>query len=107
MNDGDVRRAKEIEILQCLLGIACLVASLYAERIVELKAAFAAALQINAAIFARERKVSGVRLAARGGRVDHIAKFLRGSAGGDRQLPRLAVAPRRGFLRCRQYALDG
>src|SRR3982075_1973749 len=107
MNDGDVRRAEEIEILQCLLGVGRLVAARDAQRIVKLKAAFAASLQIDAAIFARERKVSGARLAARGGAVHRIAKFFRGSAGGDRQLPGLAVAPRRGFLRRRQYALDG
>src|ERR1700686_3344751 len=58
MNDGDMRRAEEIEILQRLPGVARLVAAGYAERIVKLKAAFAAALQIDAAIFARERKVS-------------------------------------------------
>src|SRR5258708_39811908 len=60
MNDGNMRRAEEIEIFQRLPGVARLVASLYAERIVKLEAAFAAALQIDAAIFARERKVSAV-----------------------------------------------
>src|SRR5258705_12919426 len=63
MNDGNVRRAEEIEILQRLPGVARLVAPGYAERVVELKAAFAAALQVDAAIFAREWKISGVRLA--------------------------------------------
>src|SRR5213592_4948130 len=62
MNDGDVRRAEEIEILQRLPGVARLVASGYAERVVELKAAFAAPFQVDAAIFAREWKVSAVRL---------------------------------------------
>src|SRR6202790_4536506 len=56
MNDGDVRRAEEIEIFQGLPGVGRLVASGNAERIVKLKAAFAAALQIQATIFSRKRK---------------------------------------------------
>src|SRR5258708_328352 len=107
MNDGNVRRAEEVEILQRLPGVARLVASLYAERVVELKAAFAAPLKIDAAIFARERKVSAVRLAAGGGTVHYIAKLFRCRTRGDDQLPRLAVAPPRGFLRPRSDALDG
>src|SRR3982751_1373864 len=63
VNDGDMRRTEEIEILKRLLGVGCLVASGYAERIVKLEAAFAPPLQINAAIFARERKISAVRFA--------------------------------------------
>src|SRR5205085_7526726 len=76
MNDRDVRRAEEIEILQPLLGVAHLVASGYAERVVKLKAAFPAALQIDAAILARERKVSGVRRAAGGSAMNHVAEFF-------------------------------
>src|SRR5258707_15801001 len=66
MNDGNVRRAEEIEVFQRLPGVGRLVAPDYAERVVKLKAAFSAALQVDAAIFARERKVSAVRLAAGG-----------------------------------------
>src|SRR5260370_3217925 len=69
MNDGNVRRAEEIEILQRLPGVSRLVASGDAGRVVKLKAAFAAALQLAAAIFARARTVPGVRLAAGGGTI--------------------------------------
>src|SRR6266436_5989652 len=85
MNDGNVRRAEEVEILQRLPGVARLVASGYAERVVKLKAAFAPPLEIDAAVFARERKVAGVRLAAGGGAIYHIAKFLRCGSRGDHQ----------------------
>src|SRR5258708_25990625 len=90
MNDGDMRRAEEIEIFQCLFGVARLVAPDDAERIIKLKAAFATPLQIDAAIFARERKIPGVRLAARGGAVDHVTELFGRSTRSDRELPRLA-----------------
>src|ERR1700722_7297420 len=61
VNDGDVRRSEEIEILERLPGIGRLVAARDTERIVELKTAFAAAFQIDAAIFARKRKVAIIR----------------------------------------------
>ena len=77
MNDGNVRRAEEVEILQRLPGVGRLVAPGNAERVVKLKAAFAAALQLDAAIFARKREVTGIRPAARSGRIHHIAESLR------------------------------
>src|SRR3954470_21723669 len=57
MNDRDVRRAEEIVILQRLLRIRRLVASDDAERVVELKTALAAAVEIDAEIFAWRREV--------------------------------------------------
>src|SRR5690242_20537299 len=57
VDDRDMRRAKEIVILQRLLGVGGLVASGYAERVVELEAAFAPPLQIDAEIFAWSRKI--------------------------------------------------
>src|SRR5205814_10663248 len=107
MNNGDMRRTEEVEILQRLPGGTRLVTSDYAERVVELEAAFAATLEINAAIFARERKVSAIWFAAGGRAIDRIAELLGGRARGNRQLPRLAVAPRCGLLRGRQDAFDG
>src|SRR6202011_4180753 len=67
VDDGDMRRAEEVEILQRLLRVARLVASGDAERVVKLEAAFAPARQIDAAIFARERKIPAVRPRAGGG----------------------------------------
>src|ERR1700748_111967 len=58
VNDGDMRRTEEIEILQRLLRIGRLVATRNTERVVQLKADFASALQIDAAIFPRERKIA-------------------------------------------------
>src|SRR6202022_612833 len=104
---GDMRRAEEIEVFKRLFRIARFVTPGNAKRIVKLKAALAAALEIDPAIFARERKVTRIRLAAERGAIDRIAKFLGRSTRGDGELPGLAVAPRRGFLRRRQYALDG
>src|SRR4030081_469693 len=57
MNDRDMRRAEEIVVFQRLLTIARLVASDDAERVVQLEAALAAALQIDAEIFARRREI--------------------------------------------------
>src|SRR5712675_1138946 len=101
------RRLRDRGHAQRLRRIARFVTPGNAERVVKLKAALAAALEIDPAIFARERKVAGIRLAAGGGAIDRIAKSLGRSTRGDRELPGLAVAPRRGFLRSRQYALDG
>src|SRR5450631_4880656 len=101
-----MRRAEEIEVFKRLFRIARLVAPGNAERVVKLKAALAAALEIDAAIFARERKVAGIRFAAGGGAINRIAKFFGRRTRRDRELPGLAVAPRRGFLRRRQYSLD-
>src|ERR1700739_4777726 len=60
VNDGDVRRPEEIEVLERLPGIGRLVAARDAERIVELEAAFAAAVDGDAAIVARTRIVAVV-----------------------------------------------
>src|SRR4051812_6764110 len=57
-DDRDVRRAEEVEILQRLLRIGGLVAACDPERVVELKSALAAAIEIDAAILAREREVA-------------------------------------------------
>src|ERR1700757_23775 len=58
VDDGDVRRAEEIEILQRLFGVSGLVAFGNARRVVELKAASPPPLQVHAAIFARKRKIA-------------------------------------------------
>src|SRR5229473_3363907 len=107
VDDGDMRRAEEIEVFKRLFRIARFVTSGNAQRVVKLKAALAAAIEIDTAIFARERKVAGIRLAAGRGAMDRSAKCLGGRTRGECELPGLAVAPRRGFLRSRQYALDG
>ena len=78
---------------QRLLRIRHLVASDDAERVVELKAALAAAIEIDAEIFARRRKVMPVLGAGRGLLVDPLAKPFLGLAARDQHLPRLAVAP--------------
>src|ERR1700704_1183491 len=57
MNDRDMRRAEEIVILKRLFAIGRLVAAHDAKRVVELEAAFAAALQVDPEIFARRGKV--------------------------------------------------
>ncbi len=57
VNDRDMRRAEEIVVLQRLLRIGHLVAPGDAERVVELKTALAAALEIDAEIFARRREI--------------------------------------------------
>src|SRR6202040_989148 len=106
MHDGDVRRAEEVEILQRLFGVTHFVAAGDAERIVELEAAFAPPLQMDPAIFSRERKIAGVRLAAGGYPIHQIAEFCGRRARGDLEPPRLAVAPRRGLLRRGQDPLD-
>src|SRR4051795_13012176 len=46
MDDRDMRCAKEVEILQRLFGVSCLVSPDDAERVVELETAFAPPLQI-------------------------------------------------------------
>jgi hypothetical protein len=48
MDDCNMRCAEEIVVLQRLFRVSCLVAARNAERVVELKAAFAAALEIDA-----------------------------------------------------------
>ena len=94
MDDRDMRRAEEIEILQRLSGVGRLVAARDAERVVELKSALAPALQVDAAIFARERKIAGVRLAAGSGcRTIRSRNFSVAAPRRDHELPRLAVAP--------------
>src|ERR1700739_4964372 len=66
VNDGDVRRPEEIEILERLPSIGRLFAARDAEGIVEREAAFAPALKIHAAIFARKREVAIIRRAGTG-----------------------------------------
>src|SRR3954467_5711832 len=57
MDDGDMRRAEEVVVLQRLLGVRHLVAARDPERVVELKAALAAAFEIDAEIFAWRREI--------------------------------------------------
>src|SRR5207237_3932173 len=61
VDDRDMRRTEEIIVLQRLLRVSHLVAARYAERVVELKAAFAAAFEIDAEIFTREGIVAVLR----------------------------------------------
>src|SRR5277367_3239759 len=74
VNDGDMRRPEQIVVFQRLLGIGRLVAARDAERVVELEAALAAALQVHAEIFARKDKVAVFRRAGTGLSVDRLAK---------------------------------
>src|SRR3954464_8028207 len=60
MDDRDMRRAEEIVGLQRLSSVGCLVTAGDAERVVKLKAALAAALEIDAEIFPRRRKIMAV-----------------------------------------------
>src|ERR1700759_3351956 len=77
VDDGDVRRAEEIEILQRLFRVGRFVAFGNAEGVVELKAAFPPPLQIHAAIFPRKRKIAVIDTETRR-RVDGFPKlFLR------------------------------
>src|ERR1700716_4068732 len=57
MNDGDMRRAEEIVVLQRLPGVGCLVATGDAERVVELEAALTTAFEIDPEIFAGRGEV--------------------------------------------------
>src|ERR1700749_4919570 len=58
VDDGDVRCAEEIEILQGLFRVGRLFRFGNAERVVELKAACPPPLQVDAAIFPRKRKIA-------------------------------------------------
>src|SRR3954453_14175822 len=51
VDDGDMRRAEEIVVLQRLFAIGRLVATRDAERVVELETALATAFEIDAEIF--------------------------------------------------------
>src|SRR4051812_41990439 len=73
MDDRDMRRAEEIVVLQRLFGVGGLVAAHDAERVVELKAALAAALEINAQIFARRREIMAVLGTGGGFLIDQFA----------------------------------
>src|ERR1700682_3463461 len=57
MNNGDMRRAEEIVVLQRLLAIGHLVASDDTQCVVKLESALAAALEVNTEIFARRREI--------------------------------------------------
>src|SRR3954453_7404379 len=83
VDDRDMRRAEEIVILQRLFGVGRLVASDNAERVVELKAALAAALEIDAEILARRRKIMAVLGAGGGFLIDQFAEGLLGLAARD------------------------
>src|SRR6185437_14998355 len=66
VDDCNMRRAEEIVVLQRLLRVCRLVAAGNPQRVVELEAALAAALEIDAEIFAREREVARPRRAGGG-----------------------------------------
>src|SRR5262245_66689768 len=94
-----MRRPEEVVVLQRLFRIRRLVAARDTERVVELEAAFAAALQIDAEIFPRRRKVVAFLGTGSGRRIDGFTKTFLGLAAGDDDLPGLAVAPGRRALR--------
>src|SRR4051812_23812034 len=106
VDDGHMRRAEEIVVLQRLLGIGRLVSARDAERVVELEAALAAAFEIGAEIFPRRREIIVVAEPARCFCVNQLAETLLGLAAGDDDLPGLAVAPGRRALRGGQHVLD-
>src|SRR6476619_5856455 len=93
VDDGAMRRAEEVVVLQRLLRVRYLVAARDPERVVELKAALAAAFEIDAEIFARRRKVMIVFCAGRGLGIDRLAKGFLGLTACNQHLPGLAVAP--------------
>src|SRR5260370_38987871 len=63
VDDGDVRRAEEVVVLQRRLAIGGLVATRAAKRVVELEPALAASLQVYPETFARRRKIMVVACA--------------------------------------------
>src|ERR1700687_2009823 len=73
MDDGDMRRAEEVVILQRLLAIRGLVAARDAKRVVKLEAALAAAIEINPEIFPRRREIMVVACAGGGFGIDQFA----------------------------------
>ena len=93
VDNSDMRRAEEIVVLQRLFRIGRLVAARDAERVVELKTALAAAVEIDAEIFARRREIMIVFRAGCGLGIDRLAKTLLGLAARNQDLPGLAVAP--------------
>src|SRR3984957_10939407 len=107
VDNGDMRCAEEVVILQRLPGIGGLVAARDTERIVKLEAALAAALEIDPEIFPRRREIMTVFGTGSGRRINQLAKTLLGCAACDQHLPRLAVAPRRRALRHGENMLDG
>src|SRR5258708_7905476 len=93
MDDGDMWGAKEIVVLERLPGVGGPVAARDAEGVVELKTALAAALEIDAEIFARRGEIMIVAGTRSRLRIDRLAEALLGLAAGDQHLPGLAVAP--------------
>src|SRR3954447_11480740 len=73
MDDGDMRRTEEVVVLQRLFCVSRLVAARDAERVVKLKPALAAALEIDSAIFPRWREIMVVPGAGSGLRIDQFA----------------------------------
>src|SRR5258708_26752179 len=66
VNNGDMRRAKEIVILQRLPGVGGLVAARDAERVVELETALPAAVETDPDIFTRPRQLIAVLVTVSG-----------------------------------------
>src|SRR3954464_14534572 len=98
-----MRRPAENVLFQRLPRIGRLVAARDPERVVELKATLAAALQIDAAVFARKFEIAVLRRTRGGLGINRLAKFLLCLAARDHHLPWLAVAPRCGALRGREH----
>src|SRR5262249_39385148 len=107
VDDGHMRRAEEGVVFERLFCVGELVASDDAERIVELKAAFTATLEIDAEIFTRRREVVVVLGTRRSLRIDRLTEAFLGLAACDQDLPGLAVAPGCGALRRSQDMIDG
>src|SRR5581483_2486615 len=101
-----MRRVEEIEIFQGLSCVSRLVAARNSQRIIQLKAALAPPRQINTTVLARKRKIAMVRGAGTGRRIDFLAESFLRLAACDRNLPGLAVAPRRRALRGFENLLD-
>src|SRR3984893_4661119 len=101
-----MRRTEEIVVLQRLPGIGRLVAAGDAERVVKLEAAFAAALQIDAAIFARRGEIMTILGPGSGLGIDQFPEPFLGLAARDHHLPGLAVAPRRRAVGRGENVLD-
>lgn len=105
-HDGDVRRIEELEIPRCLRCACPTVSMLHTDCVIELPSAGSSSVAVQTCVGLREGEV-------RLGRVSRVDVFLEcraesvgGCARRDLQLPRLSVAPRRGTLRERQYAVD-
>src|SRR3990172_6174110 len=104
-DDHGVRRAEQAVGFHRLSRGGLAVPARDAHALVELEAALAPTLEIDAAVFPRERKI-GFRFASGGVFADRVAEAIGPSAPGDHGLPRLRVAPRGRALRDLQGPRD-